>query len=155
MADAYDRRIAIGLDLFPGLGIVVAIVIRQADQFGGDTGHMRREPGLHLFQQFDGIIKTAIDQIDGLAVEGFETGRGSSALHLRRIADRIENGDLLGAARHNFIEHAHPPEVGFLIFQGSLSHFAPRIYAPAFRDRQAAVAAVAPSPAQAASRPTD
>ena len=32
MADAENRRVAIGLDLLPQLGIVVAVVIRQRDE---------------------------------------------------------------------------------------------------------------------------
>ena len=95
------------LDLVPGLGIVVLIGRRERDDLRLDARHVLGEPGLHLLEQLDRIVEPAIDQIDRLAVEALEPRRRRLPGDLRRIADRIENGDLLLGG----VEHFHGGEV--------------------------------------------
>jgi hypothetical protein len=53
MADAEDRRVGVRLDVFPQLGIVVAVIVVERDDAGLHARHVLGEPRLHLFEQLD------------------------------------------------------------------------------------------------------
>jgi hypothetical protein len=95
MADAHDGGVAVRLDLLPGLGIVVLVGVGERDHPGLHRRHVLAEPILHFFQQLDRVVKAAVDEVDGFAVEALRPRRRGLLVDLRRIADRIENGDLL------------------------------------------------------------
>ncbi|MBV8512903.1 MAG: hypothetical protein JO289_22295 [Xanthobacteraceae bacterium] len=67
---------------------------------------MLGKPGLHLLEQLDRIVKPAVNQVDGLAVQRIEPPCRGFLGDLGRIADRIEHGDLGLASRFaDDIEH--------------------------------------------------
>ena len=51
MADTDDGAVAVGLDHFPGFGIVLGVDARHFDELGLNRGHVLDEPILHLAQE--------------------------------------------------------------------------------------------------------
>ena len=75
MTDADNGGIAFFLDLLPGGWVVARIdaADRLVDRF--HFGQMLGEPVLHRLQKDVGIVETAIDNVDGAAVERIEAWR--------------------------------------------------------------------------------